>query len=90
MCSEQTGTSFTFAASRVLTLTRSVLKKGKSPAECLRNPAELPMQCQHLMSSYADCKKGMVRVRPLAMPSDLRYSLTPARHAQTVQGQPPQ
>jgi hypothetical protein len=41
-------------------LTRSVLKKGKSPAECLRNPSELPMQCQHLMSSYADCKKGMV------------------------------
>ncbi|KAK1921435.1 cytochrome c oxidase assembly protein PET191-domain-containing protein [Papiliotrema laurentii] len=39
------------------------LKQGKSPGECIRNPQQLPLQCQHLISSYADCKKGMLDMR---------------------------
>lgn len=41
-------------------LTPSVVKKGKTATECLKNQAELPIQCQHLLSSYSDCKRGMV------------------------------
>lgn len=38
----------------------SVVKSGKTATECLRNSSELPLQCQHLLSSYADCKRGLV------------------------------
>lgn len=39
----------------------SVLKSGKTPQECLQKPQELPLQCQHLIIRFSDCKKGMVR-----------------------------
>jgi hypothetical protein len=45
---------------RVVLIPHSVIKSGKTPAECIRSPQELPLQCQHLITAYSDCKKGMV------------------------------
>jgi cytochrome c oxidase assembly factor 5 len=41
-----------------------VLKQGKSPKECLSNKDNLPLQCQHLLASFSDCKRGLVSARP--------------------------
>ncbi|RSH86848.1 uncharacterized protein EHS24_005126 [Apiotrichum porosum] len=44
--------------------TDCVLKKGKTPADCIKQSKdELPLLCQHLLLSYADCKKGMLDMR---------------------------
>ncbi|WWC85519.1 uncharacterized protein L201_000383 [Kwoniella dendrophila CBS 6074] len=43
--------------------TDCVLKSGKTPSECLHHPQELPIQCQHLIARFADCKKGMLDMR---------------------------
>ncbi|WWD22871.1 hypothetical protein CI109_107366 [Kwoniella shandongensis] len=43
--------------------TDCVLKTGKTPTECLKHPDELPLQCQHLISRFTDCKKGMLDMR---------------------------
>ncbi|WVO13564.1 hypothetical protein L204_101185 [Cryptococcus depauperatus] len=43
--------------------TDCVLKEGKTPAECLKTPKELPIQCQHLIARLSDCKKGMLDMR---------------------------
>ncbi|KAL7420159.1 hypothetical protein Q5752_005125 [Cryptotrichosporon argae] len=40
-----------------------VIKHNKTPQQCLRNPVQLPLQCQHLLTSFADCKKGMLDMR---------------------------
>ncbi|KAI9633366.1 cytochrome c oxidase assembly protein PET191-domain-containing protein [Dioszegia hungarica] len=39
--------------------TDCVLRSGKTPQECLKSP-DLPIQCQHLITAFADCKKGML------------------------------
>ncbi len=44
----------------------SVLKQGKSPKECLSNKDNLPLQCQHLLASFSDCKRGLVSVAAAA------------------------
>ena len=54
----------------------SVLKTGKTPRECVRSSSELPLQCQHLITNYADCKKGMVRFLFVPYPS-VGFSLRP-------------
>lgn len=46
----------------------SVLKHGKNPADCIKAKDELPLLCQHLLLSYADCKKGMVGDETVAAP----------------------
>ncbi|OXG28723.1 hypothetical protein J008_02406 [Cryptococcus neoformans] len=43
--------------------TDCVLKSGKTPQECLQKPQELPLQCQHLITRFTDCKKGMLDMR---------------------------
>ncbi|WVF66360.1 hypothetical protein IAT40_001100 [Kwoniella sp. CBS 6097] len=43
--------------------TDCVLKTGKTPQECLKQPHDLPIQCQHLIARFADCKKGMLDMR---------------------------
>ncbi|OCF59895.1 hypothetical protein L486_02568 [Kwoniella mangroviensis CBS 10435] len=43
--------------------TDCVLKSGQTPTECLHHPSELPLQCQHLIARFADCKKGMLDMR---------------------------
>ncbi|WVO21299.1 uncharacterized protein IAS62_002607 [Cryptococcus decagattii] len=43
--------------------TDCVLKSGKTPQECLQKPQELPLQCQHLIIRFSDCKKGMLDMR---------------------------
>lgn len=40
-----------------------ILKSHKTAAECVRSPSELPLRCQHLITHYADCKKGMLDMR---------------------------
>jgi cytochrome c oxidase assembly factor 5 len=37
-----------------------MVKQGKTAQECMRNREQLPLQCQHLLSSFVDCKRGMV------------------------------
>lgn len=32
----------------------------KSASECLKTPAELPEECQHLRKAFFECKRGMV------------------------------
>lgn len=67
----------------------SVLKSGKSVGDCVRSPSELPMECQHLISNFSDCKKGMVSL-PLASPvlPSGADSLV-AGHASPIQRKPP-
>lgn len=37
------------------------MKSGRTAQECLKNANELlPIQCQHLITAFTDCKKGMV------------------------------
>ncbi|CAK9781192.1 hypothetical protein CC85DRAFT_289004 [Cutaneotrichosporon oleaginosum] len=43
--------------------TDCVLKQGKSPKECLSNKDNLPLQCQHLLASFSDCKRGLLDMR---------------------------
>ncbi|EIW73417.1 hypothetical protein M231_01953 [Tremella mesenterica] len=40
-----------------------VLKIGKTPGECIKERNLLPAQCQHLITSFTDCKKGMLDMR---------------------------
>lgn len=49
---------------KVASADTSVLKHGKTPQECLRNKDNLPLQCQHLLSSFSDCKRGLVSASP--------------------------
>ncbi|BEJ16400.1 hypothetical protein CspHIS471_0510050 [Cutaneotrichosporon sp. HIS471] len=43
--------------------TDCVLKQGKSPKECLSSKDNLPVQCQHLLASFSDCRRGMLDMR---------------------------
>ncbi|GFZ44816.1 hypothetical protein JCM24511_02542 [Saitozyma sp. JCM 24511] len=73
--------------------TDCVIKSGKTPAECIRSPQELPLQCQHLITAYSDCKKGMLDMRRrfrgnhLSNPSDRKSAAVDAKlAAQEVAG----
>jgi hypothetical protein len=38
----------------------SVLKSDRSISDCIKNRQDLPARCQHLITSFTDCKRGMV------------------------------
>ena len=46
----------------ILPADRSVVKQGKTPKQCLEEKDKLPLQCQHLLLSFVDCRKGLVSV----------------------------
>jgi len=41
-------------------LITSVLKSDRSISDCIKNRQDLPARCQHLITSFTDCKRGMV------------------------------
>ncbi|TXT09021.1 hypothetical protein VHUM_02495 [Vanrija humicola] len=43
--------------------TDCVLKQNKSPKECLQAKTELPIQCQQLLATYTDCRRGLLDMR---------------------------
>ncbi|WVQ76890.1 hypothetical protein IAR50_006564 [Cryptococcus sp. DSM 104548] len=43
--------------------TDCVLKNGNTVTDCLSKPQDLPIQCQHLITRFADCKKGLLDMR---------------------------
>lgn len=59
-----------------------VLRQERTVQDCIKNPQDLPEQCRHLMTSFAECKRGLVSfvlvVRCLFMPVWLRW-----RHVST-------
>jgi hypothetical protein len=65
VCSPSLSTD-TFPSMEPMLMT-SVLKSDRSISDCIKNRQDLPARCQHLITSFTDCKRGMVR------PSSPRY-----------------
>mgnify|MGYP002718977998 CR=1 FL=1 len=37
-----------------------VLRENRTVQDCIKNPQDLPEQCRHLMTSFSNCKRGLV------------------------------
>lgn len=37
-----------------------VLRQERTVQDCIKNPQDLPEQCRHLMTSFSNCKRGLV------------------------------
>ncbi|GHJ86809.1 hypothetical protein NliqN6_3211 [Naganishia liquefaciens] len=40
-----------------------VLRENRTVQDCIKNPQDLPEQCRHLMTSFSNCKRGLLDMR---------------------------
>jgi hypothetical protein len=65
-----------------------VLREGRTVQDCIKNPQDLPEQCRHLMTSFSNCKRGLVSPGvsfSLALPLIFAVDLCIAGYEKTFQ-----
>lgn len=59
-----------------------VLRQERTVQDCIKNPQDLPEQCRHLMTSFSECKRGLVSLVLVYLSAFIEFKLQ-WRHAFT-------